>query len=67
MVRLNRHDMQWFNHNALPNLRIPNGSTPAAEVFTATGVAGLARLHEAIRARDINKIQRMIDNPRPRR
>ena len=67
MVRLNRHDMQWFNNNALPNLRIPTGSTPAAEVFTAAGVAGLARMHEAIRDRNINKIQQMIDNPNQRR
>ena len=67
MVRLNRHDMSWFNNTALSRLRIPTGSTPAAEIFTATGVAGLARLHEAIREKDINKIQRMIDNPNQRR
>ena len=36
--------------------------TIAAAVFVTKGVEGVARLHKAIIARDIKKIQRLLDN-----
>ena len=63
MIRLSKRDVSWFNHDALPNLRVPPGSSPAAELYVAHGVAGIARLHKLIKSRDINKIQRLLDNP----
>ena len=61
MIRLNKNDTAWFNYEALPSLHVPADSSPAAELYAAAGVAGIARLHRAIKSRDINKIQRMLD------
>ncbi len=61
MIPLNQHEMAWFNHNRQA-LRLPEGSSVAAEVFTSKGVDGLTKLHRAIIARDINRIQKLLDN-----
>ena len=60
MVKLWADDLAWFNH-ALPNLNIKAGTTPAAEIFVTQGVHGIAQLHKAIKDRDIEKIQSIID------
>lgn len=61
MIPLNSHELSWFNHNA-HQLSIPEGTSAAAEIFTRMGVHGIAKFHKAIIARDINKIQRLLDN-----
>tara|TARA_R100000008_G_scaffold44335_1_gene25786 strand:- start:459 stop:644 length:186 start_codon:yes stop_codon:yes gene_type:complete len=60
MIPLNEHEIAWFNHNR-HELRVPEGSSPAAEIFTKHGVHGITLLHKAIIARDINKIQGLLD------
>jgi hypothetical protein len=61
MIPLNRHEMSWFNHN-LQALRLPEGSSVAAEIFIRKGVHGIAKLHRAIIARDLNQIQKLLDS-----
>jgi len=61
MIPLNEHELSWLNHNR-HLLNVPKDSSIAAEVFVAKGVEGVARLHKAIIARDIKKIQRLLDN-----
>jgi len=61
MIPLNQHEMAWFNHNRQA-LQLPEGSSVAAEIFTKKGVHGIAKLHRAIIARDINQIQKLLDS-----
>ena len=53
MIRLNEHELSWFNHNR-QDLRLPKGSSPAAEIFVRHGV-------HAIMSGDIGKIQSLLD------
>ena len=61
MIPLNEHELSWFNHHR-HELTLPNGSSPAAEIFTKRGVHGIAQFHKAIIARDIKKIQELLDD-----
>ena len=61
MIRLNDHELAWFNHNA-HQLSIPEGPSAAAEIFTRMGVHGIAQFHKAIVARNIKKIQELLDS-----
>ena len=61
MIRLNEHELSWFNHNR-QGLRLPKGSSPAAEIFIRHGVHGIAKFHRAIMSRDIGKIQSLLDS-----
>ena len=61
MIRLNAHELSWFNHN-VHLLNIPEGTSAAAEIFTRKGVHGIAQFHKAIVARDLKKIQELLDN-----
>ena len=60
MIRLNAHELSWYNHN-VHLLNIPEGTSAAAEIFTSKGVHGLAQLHKAIVSRSIKKIQELLD------
>jgi len=60
MIPLNPHELSWFNHNR-HQLSLPKGSSPAAEIFIKRGVHGITLFHKAIIARDINKIQGLLD------
>ena len=60
MIRLNHHELSWFNHN-VHLLNIPEGTSAAAEIFTCKGVHGIAQLHKAIVARNMKKIQELLD------
>ena len=61
MILLNEHEIAWFNHNR-QDLDVPDGSSPAAWIYVRKGVNGVARLHEAIMRRDIEKIQALLDS-----
>ena len=60
MIPLNEHELSWFNHHR-HELRLPRRSSPAAEIFTKCGVHGITQFHKAIIARDIKKIQALLD------
>ena len=60
MIRLNEHELSWFNHHR-HELRLPKGSSAASEIFIKRGVHGIAQFHKAIIARDIGKIQELLD------
>ena len=61
MIRLNEHEMAWFNHNS-HLLTYPEGSSPAAEIFIRKGVHGIAKFHKAIISRSLKRIQALIDD-----
>ena len=61
MIRLNHHELTWFNHNN-HLLDIPEGTSAAAEIFVRKGVHGITQFHKAIVARNINKIQELLDS-----
>lgn len=61
MIRLNANEISWFNHNS-HRLSVPAGTSAAAEIFARKGVHGIAQFHKAIIARDLNKIQELLDN-----
>jgi hypothetical protein len=61
MIRLNEHELSWFNHNR-QGLRLPKGSSPAAEIFIRHGVHGIAKFHHAITSRNIERIQALLDS-----
>ena len=61
MIRLNEHELSWFNHNA-HLLNVPEGTSVAAEIFVRKGVHGISLFHKAIVARNIKKIQELLDN-----
>ncbi len=60
MIRLNEHELSWFNHHQ-HLLSIPEGTSAAAEIFTKYGVHGIPKFHKAIVARSVEKIQRLLD------
>ncbi len=51
MIRLNHHELTWFNHNN-HLLDIPEGTSAAAEIFVRKGVHGITQFHKAIVARN---------------
>ena len=61
MIPLNEHELVWFNHNR-QDLTVPDGSSPAAWLYARQGVNGIAKLHDAIIRRDIEKIQALLDS-----
>jgi len=61
MIRLNEHEISWFNHN-ISLLRFPKESSPAAEIYSRHGVDGIARFHRAIVNRNIEAIQNLLDS-----
>ena len=61
MIHLNEHEISWFNHNRHV-LVLPEGSSPAAEIFTKHGVHGITQLHKAIVERSMEKIQALLDS-----
>ncbi len=61
MICLNSHELAWYNHNQ-HLLNIPEGTSAAAEIFVRSGIGGISQFHRAIVARDINKIQQLLDS-----
>ena len=61
MIRLNASDLRWFEQQARPQLR-GRSESPAADIYPRRGIRGIALLHEAIKRRDIKRIQFLLDN-----
>ena len=61
MIRLNENEIYWLNRNQ-SSLNFEGNSSPAAEIYVKHGVNGLAAFHEAIVARDLTKIQQLLDS-----
>ena len=61
MIRLNAIDLRWFDREVKPRIECQSGS-PAADIYPRKGIHGIALLHEAIKRRDVKRIQFLLDN-----
>mgnify|MGYP003130458973 CR=1 len=61
MIRLNEHEISWFNHN-VHLLKFPEGSSPAAEIYSRHGIDGVSRFHKALVQRNLHAVQDLLDS-----